>query len=164
MQLIIPCKFATLFLVGHPISVALSQIGNAFPIAASLHALSPGTDGARSPTIRPGLTIVSVAVAAINVLRHTVPVKANATWREAQAAIGLDFVLIELDLGVTFCERALSTGDEETKERNIRNARTAHAAALHFSQRLSLARAEQALIKEKESRLKGLFERLGING
>jgi hypothetical protein len=87
----------------------------------------------------------------------------NATLRAVSTAVRVDFVLVELDLGVTFCERALSTQDEETKERNIRNARRAHDAALHFLPRLSLASAEQALIEDKASRLRGLFERLGLN-
>jgi hypothetical protein len=101
-------------------------------------------------------------VAAIKVSRHNVLVTGNATLREAYTAVCVDFVLAELDLGVTFCERALSTPDEKTKERNIRNARKAYDA-LQFLQALNLASAKQALINEKSSCLKGLFEQLGVN-
>jgi hypothetical protein len=109
------------------------------------------------------LDLACQCVAAIKVLRHTVPVTENATPREPYTALRLDFVLSELDIGATFCEVALSTQDEETKERNIRNARKAYSSALHFLQRLSLWSAEQARIEEKVFRLKGLFERLGLN-
>lgn len=102
-------------------------------------------------------------VAPSKVLLHTVPVTENATPRDAHAAVHVDFVLSELDLGATFCEVALTTQDEETKERNIRNARKAYETALHLLQRLSLGSAEQARFEEKALRLKGLFERLGIN-
>jgi hypothetical protein len=102
-------------------------------------------------------------VAALKVLVHTVAVRENATPREACTAAHIDFVLSELDLGATFCEVALSTQDEETKERNIRNARKAYNSALHFLQRLSLGSAEEARIEEKALRLKGLFERLGLD-
>jgi hypothetical protein len=102
-------------------------------------------------------------VAPSKVLLHTVPVTENATPRDAHTAVHVDFVLSELDLGATFCEVALTTQDEETKERNIRNARKAYETALHLLQRLSLGTAEQARFEEKALRLKGLFERLGIN-
>jgi ribosome assembly protein YihI (activator of Der GTPase) len=77
-----------------------------------------------------------------------------------RAAVSL--VLSELDLGATFCEVALCTQDEKTKERNIRNARKAYETALHLLQRLSLG-AEQAYFDEKALHLKGLFEQLGLN-
>jgi len=72
-------------------------------------------------------------------------------------------VLSELDLGATFCEVALCTQDEKTKERNIRNAQKAYETALHLFQRLSLGSAERARFEEKALHLKGLFERLGLN-
>jgi hypothetical protein len=77
------------------------------------------------------------------------------------AAVSL--VLSELDLGATFCEVALCTQDEKTKERNIRNARKAHETALYFFQRLGLGSAEQPRFEEKTLHLKGLFERLGLS-
>jgi hypothetical protein len=75
----------------------------------------------------------------------------------------LDFVLVELDLGSTFCERALCTQDEETRQRNIRNAQKACNSALNYLPRLSLESAEIPRIEETVLRPKGLFERLGIN-
>jgi hypothetical protein len=87
----------------------------------------------------------------------------NATPTEIPKAAGLGFVLIEFDLGATFCELALSAQNEENKERNTRNARKAYDSALHFLQKLSPESAEQALIDEKFSRLDGLLERLGVN-
>jgi hypothetical protein len=78
-----------------------------------------------------------------------------------RAAVSL--VLSELDVGVTFCEVALNTQDEKTKERNIRNARKAYETPLHLFQRLSFGSAERARFDEKALRLKGLFEQLGLN-
>jgi len=102
-------------------------------------------------------------IAAVKVLLHTLPVKGTAILAELHRASCLDFVLIELDLAATFCELALSTQDEERKERNTRNARKAYDSALHFFQRLSSAPADQAHVYEKASRLNGFFERLGLN-
>jgi hypothetical protein len=89
--------------------------------------------------------------------------KGNATPTEIPNAAGLGFVLVELDLGATFCELALSTQNQENKERNTRNGRKAYDSAIHFLQRLSPDNAEQTLINEKFSRLNELLERLGIN-
>jgi hypothetical protein len=87
----------------------------------------------------------------------------NATPTEIPDAAGIGFVLVELDLGATFCELVLSTQNEENKQRNTRNARKAYDSALHYLQRLSPESAEGALINEKFSRLNELFKRLGIN-
>ena len=78
-------------------------------------------------------------------------------------AVHLDFVLVESDLGATFCERALCTQDEETRQRNIRNAQKAYNSALDYLPRLTLASAELRRFEEKVRRLNGLFERLGLN-
>jgi hypothetical protein len=90
---------------------------------------------------------------------HTAPVRRNDAHRAART----DFVLVELDLGATFCERALSTQNEKAKERNIRNAQKAYNTALHFLRQLRFGSAEKARIEEAAIRLKGLFERLGLN-
>jgi hypothetical protein len=72
-------------------------------------------------------------------------------------------VLSELELGATFCEVALGTQDEKTKERNIRNARNAYETALRLLQRLNLGNADRERFEAKALHLKGLFERLGLN-
>jgi len=77
--------------------------------------------------------------------------------------VHLDFVLVELDLGATFCERALCTQDVGTRQRNIHNAQKAYNRALDYLPRLSLDSAELRRIEEKVLRLNGLFERLGLN-
>jgi hypothetical protein len=78
-------------------------------------------------------------------------------------SVYFDFVLIELDLGVTFCQLALSSRHQEVKLRNIRNARKAYDSALRFVRKLSPSSAQWAVFDEKASRLKVLFERLGVN-
>jgi hypothetical protein len=89
--------------------------------------------------------------------------RANATLRKRHTAAHIEFVLSELDLGATFCELALSTRNERTKERNIRNARKAYNTALRFLWPLTLGIAEEAVIEEKALRLQALLERLGAN-
>jgi hypothetical protein len=78
-------------------------------------------------------------------------------------AVHLDFVLVELDLGAAFSERALCTQDEETRQRNIRNAQRAYNSALDYLPRLRPESAELRRFEEKVLRLNGLFERLGLN-
>jgi hypothetical protein len=87
----------------------------------------------------------------------------NVTPTEIPNEAELGFVLVELDLGATFCELALSTQNEGNKERNTRNGRKAYDSAIHFLNRLSPDSAEQIIINQKFSRLKGLLERLGVN-
>jgi hypothetical protein len=87
----------------------------------------------------------------------------NGTPTEIPNEAGLGFVLIELDLGATFCELALSTQNEENKERNTRNGRKAHDSALHFLQKLSPDSTEQTIINKKFSCLNELLEQLGVN-
>jgi len=87
----------------------------------------------------------------------------NGTPTEIPNEAGLGFVLVELDIGATFCELALSTQNVETEERNTRNALKAHDSAQNFLQRLSPESAEQTLINEKFSHLNELLEQLGVN-
>jgi hypothetical protein len=89
--------------------------------------------------------------------------KGNITPTETPNEAGLGFVLVELDLGATFCELALSTQIEEDRERNTRNGRKAYDSAIHYLQRVSPDSTEQKLINEKLSRLNELLERLGVN-
>ena len=87
----------------------------------------------------------------------------NAAPTEIPNAAGLGFVLVELDLGATFCELALSTQNEQNKERNTRNGRKAYDSAVHYLERVSPDSTEQTLINEKFSRLNELLKRLGVN-
>jgi hypothetical protein len=87
----------------------------------------------------------------------------NGTPTEMPDVTGLGFVLVELDLGATFCELALSSQNVDTKERNTRNARRAHDSAVNFLPRLSPENVEQALINQKFSHLNELLEQLGVN-
>ena len=86
----------------------------------------------------------------------------NSTSIEIPNEAGLGFVLVELDLGATFCELALSTQNVENKERNTRNGRKAFDSAIHYLQRVSPDGTEQSFINEKLSRLNELLERLGV--
>jgi hypothetical protein len=59
----------------------------------------------------------------------------------AGRAIRVQFILAELDLGVTFCRIVRSKASENT-ERLLRNARHAFFSAMHYVQRAELAPCE----------------------
>jgi hypothetical protein len=65
---------------------------------------------------------------------------AGGTRRSAPAgrAIRVQFILAELDLGVTFCRIVRCKASENT-ERLLRNARKAFFSAMHYVQRCELA-------------------------
>jgi len=62
--------------------------------------------------------------------------------------LGVEFLLIELDLAVTFCEVGLATRDFVRAERNADNAR----AALQAKENLSLTDRERQAVLTKTSK------------
>lgn len=77
---------------------------------------------------------------------------------ERQKLLRAEFVEVELDLAITFCQMALSSGDHEKIERNEAHAEEAFESAMHF---LNSAEAPQPLkerIEEKLALLKSLLD------
>ena len=66
--------------------------------------------------------------------------------------LGVEFLLIELDLAVTFCEVGLATRDFVRAERNADNARAALQAVLHAKENLSLTDRERQAVLTKTSK------------
>lgn len=67
--------------------------------------------------------------------------------------VGVEFLLIELDLAVTFCEVGLATRDFVRAERNADNARAALQAVLHAKEHLSLNDDERQAVWSKTSKV-----------
>jgi hypothetical protein len=72
-------------------------------------------------------------------------------------ALHLQFMLAELELGVTFCRLVRSKPSENTN-RLLRNARNALFDAMHFVRHAELAASEMETIVEKLKRLQAEFE------
>jgi hypothetical protein len=79
-------------------------------------------------------------------------------FRCNQAGIG--FVLIELDLGITFCQVGLTTREFARAERNAENARTAMRAVLHVKENLRFSAEERGMVSAKTSQLAMLLVQL----
>ena len=77
--------------------------------------------------------------------------------REQQDAARYQLVCTELDLAITFCHVAATTNDPARFERNIANAREAHAAAIYFLNCNHLDSTRRLEINEKLQRLIALL-------
>jgi hypothetical protein len=73
----------------------------------------------------------------------------------------LQFVLIELDTGATFCGVAKSSSAPEKVNRNIKNARTAYDTALRFAREVNFDSKSKSEFDAKLDQLKSLLVSLG---
>jgi hypothetical protein len=74
---------------------------------------------------------------------------------------GLDFLLIDLDLAMTFMDVAETSQIEETRCRNHSNARKAYEAALHLLENLRPSASERQVIGSKLALLKTRLQAVG---
>jgi hypothetical protein len=73
----------------------------------------------------------------------------------------VDFLVADLDLGITFARIALESGSDDTRARNRRNARKAYDTTLCFLPRGRPTRPERKQINEKLAALKSRLQSLG---
>ena len=73
-------------------------------------------------------------------------------------ATALQFLLIDLDLGMTFMDVAKASRIEQTIHRSHENARRALDTVLHLSQKLNLDEEERRTIDVKLTLLKARLE------
>lgn len=73
----------------------------------------------------------------------------------------VDFVIADLDLGLTFSHMARGHVTQETKDRTRRSARRAYDTVVHFRDRVSATPAEALSIGKKLARLKSELQQLG---
>lgn len=71
-----------------------------------------------------------------------------------------DFVIVELDLALTYCRLALSTNNPASVSRNIENAKRALQAALSAERRLDIRPRDKGIIGEKSFRVESLLVEL----
>jgi hypothetical protein len=71
------------------------------------------------------------------------------------------FMLIDLDLAMTFMDVAEGSRLEDTKHRNLKNARKAYDAVLHHLEKLKPDAGQRRVIDAKLARLKTRLETAG---
>jgi hypothetical protein len=80
----------------------------------------------------------------------------NVTREQMSAdyeALQLEFITIELDLALTFCEIAVTTSDEERTQRNLQHARLAYEVAKKFLAKATLPPDVRRDVEQKVHRL-----------
>src|SRR5215470_6205799 len=70
------------------------------------------------------------------------------------------FIIAELDLAATFCERASTASDSTEGERNLGHALTAYRTAVRFAKEAELTPERREQIKEKIDRLDAILSSL----
>lgn len=75
-----------------------------------------------------------------------------------QRLLRAEFVEIELDLAITFCQIALSAGDLEKLERNEGHAGQAYESALHFLNTTEAPENPKVHIEDKLVHLRSLLD------
>lgn len=71
-----------------------------------------------------------------------------------------DFIIVELDLAITFCQIALSTNNPVSANRNTENTTFALRAALSAEKRLDIRLRDKRIIDEKRFRVESLLVEL----
>jgi hypothetical protein len=75
--------------------------------------------------------------------------------------VGRDFLITELDLGITFADMALGSDDSAKARRNRGQARAAYRALERHFGKVTLIAQDARLVKSKLRRLKSKLRRLG---
>ena len=84
----------------------------------------------------------------------------RAVLAEREKLLRAEFINVELELAITFCEIAASTDDAEKSERNMDHARKAYKAAMHFMRTADGSERLKTQIEEKMKRLQSLLNEL----
>ena len=71
-----------------------------------------------------------------------------------------DFIIVELDLAITFCQIALSTDNPVSANRNTENATFALRTALSAEKRLDIRLRDERIIDQKRFRAESLLVEL----
>ena len=76
--------------------------------------------------------------------------------REQEAA-KFRFVLMELEIAITFAQSALNSDSEEKAARNVTNSKRAYGAAIKFLQRSAITPEMSKLVSDRIQRLSTLL-------
>ena len=83
-------------------------------------------------------------------------------WTKSSALNNaVEFLLIDLDTALTFMDVAETTGNEETRQRNFQNARTAYDSILQLMQKVTLDDAQNEAIRKKLTLVRTRLEAVG---
>ena len=80
--------------------------------------------------------------------------------KRSHNVLRFDFVVVELDLAITFCEIALSAETDTKARRNTAHAHHAYSAAMRFLEGATLTKLMDLEINQKIQRLGGMLESL----
>ena len=78
----------------------------------------------------------------------------HAALRDSFATQQFNFIFVEIELGVAFCQTARTTSREEVKQRNIKNAQKALATALKTITSHNISEQESGILKPHMNRLR----------
>ena len=78
----------------------------------------------------------------------------HAALSDSFATQQFNFIFVEIELGLTFCQTARTTSRAEVKQRNIKNAKTAFATALKIITSGNVSDHEAGILKPHMHRLK----------
>jgi hypothetical protein len=81
-------------------------------------------------------------------------------WRDANA-VGVEFLLTDLETALTFMDVAATSEVEETTRRNHENARRAYDTVVRLLRNLHPTEAEQRELDERLSALKARLQAVG---
>ena len=82
--------------------------------------------------------------------------------REESNKVGAEFLVVELDTGLTFLDVAETTSSEESRIRNRKNAEIAYKTALRMAPRVMLVAAQKEAVNQRIAALKSRLEKHGI--
>jgi hypothetical protein len=82
-------------------------------------------------------------------------------WMKSVQNNGFEFLLIDLDVASTFMDVAEKTDNEETRQRNLGNARHAYDTVLRLSAKSTLDAEQHEALDAKLTRLKTRLEAVG---
>jgi len=74
--------------------------------------------------------------------------------------IGIEFILTDLDVAMTFLDVAAASSNSTVVRRNHNNARTAYTAVVNLLERLSLDKSQREQIQLKLDTLKARLSQL----
>lgn len=80
--------------------------------------------------------------------------------KENHCAAQFNFIVIELDMAITFCEIALVADTTAKANRNRKHANDAYTAAIHFTENVPLTPKMVSEINGRIRRLKDLLRQL----
>jgi hypothetical protein len=88
--------------------------------------------------------------------------KSFSQLREDANETGVQFLLTEVDTGLTFLEVASVTNSDETRKRNYKNARLAYDTVVRLKTRLLLTGAQRNQIETGLAKLRNILEGKGM--